>query len=116
MVELKDMKERSEEMGEIIMRDWDWRRMSCESQLIIPETTGTTPDLAGNSTDRRFSTLNQESCTPDISWPLVSSIWLLSSFPISLAHPQLYHPSKNTKLSHHSLFLHAIIVSQHRVQ
>jgi hypothetical protein len=55
---------------------------------------------------------NQASHTPDISYPLVSSISFPFSSPISFS----LRPSQNTMLSHPALSLHAMIMSQHRVQ
>jgi len=80
-------------------------RISCASQFTI--TAGTTPDPAGKNTDTRSSKPNQVSRTPDFSYPLVSSISFPSSSPISLSLPS----SQNTKLSHPSLSLHAMIIS-----
>jgi len=59
-------------------------RISCASQLTIPDTEGTSPDPACNNTDRRSSQLNQASRTPDFSYLLVSSTSFSSSSPISL--------------------------------
>ena len=49
-------------------------RISCASQLTIPDTAGTSPDPAGNNTDTRSSKPNpassrpnQASRTPDFS-------------------------------------------------
>jgi hypothetical protein len=42
-------------------------RISCASQLTIPNTAGTCPDLAGNISDLQSSQLNQASRIPDIS-------------------------------------------------
>jgi len=52
------------------------KRISCASQLTIPDTAGTTPDPAGKNTDARSSKPNQASRTPDFSYPLVSSIFI----------------------------------------
>jgi len=43
------------------------RRISCASQLTIPDTAGKSPDLPGNHTDVRSSKPNQASRTPDLS-------------------------------------------------
>jgi hypothetical protein len=56
-------------------------RISCASQLIIPDTAGTSPDLAGTITDKGSSKPNQASRTPDFSLPLVFSISFSSSSP-----------------------------------
>jgi len=42
-------------------------RISCASQLTIPDTAGTSPDPAGNITDTGSSKPNQASRTPDFS-------------------------------------------------
>jgi len=87
------------------------KKISCASQFTIPDPAGTSPDPAGNYTDTRSSKPNQACRTPDFSYPLVSSISFPSSSSISLSSPQLYHHRKNTKLSHPSLSLHAMIKS-----
>ena len=43
------------------------KRILCVSQLTIPDTAGTSRDLAGNNTDTRSSKPNQASRTPDFS-------------------------------------------------
>ena len=53
-------------------------RISCASQFTIPNTAGTSPDPAGNTTDTRCSKPNHACCTPDFSGPLVSSILFTS--------------------------------------
>ena len=82
-------------------------RISCASQFTIPDTAGTTPDPGGKNTDTRSSKPNQATCTPDISYPLVFSI----SFPYSFPIPLSVSSSQNTKLSHPSVSLHAMIMS-----
>jgi len=59
-------------------------RVSCASQLTIPNMAGTSPDPARTNADTRSSEPNQASRTPDFSYPLVSSILFSSSSPISL--------------------------------
>jgi len=59
-------------------------RISCASQFTIPDTAGPSPDPACNITDTRSSQPNQASCTPDFSYPLVSSTSFSSSSPIPL--------------------------------
>jgi len=59
-------------------------RISCASQFTIPDTAGTSLDLACNYTDTRSSQPNQASRTPDFSYPLVSSTSFSSSSLISL--------------------------------
>jgi hypothetical protein len=67
MVELSERK--SEIRGDRGNRDekLGLERISCASQLTIPDTAGTIPDLAGNITDTWSSKPNQASCTPDFS-------------------------------------------------
>jgi len=61
------------------------RRKSGLSQFTIPNTAGMSPDPAGNITDTmRSAGSNQGSCTPDISYQLISSISFSCSSPISL--------------------------------
>jgi len=92
------------------------KRISCVSQLIIPDTAGTCPDPACNYTDTRSSQPNQASCTPDFSYPLVSSTSFSFSSPsLSFSFTTL-SSSQNTKLSHPSLSLPAMIMSLHQVQ
>jgi len=92
------------------------KRISCASQFTIPDTAGRSPDPACNYTDTRSSQPNQASRTPDFSYPLVSSTSFSSSSP-SLSFSFTTLPSsQNTKLSHPSLSLHAMIMSLHRVQ
>jgi len=42
-------------------------KISCTSQLTIPDTAGTIPDPAGKNTNTGSSKPNQASCTPDFS-------------------------------------------------
>jgi len=58
------------------------KRISCASQSTIPDTAGTTADPVGKNIDTRSSKSNQASCTPDCSYPLVSSIFI----PIFIPH------------------------------
>jgi len=60
------------------------KRISSECQFTIPDTAGTSPDLACNITDTRSSQPNQASHTPDFSYPLVITSFQSSS-PISLS-------------------------------
>jgi hypothetical protein len=62
-------------------------RISFGSQFTIPDTAGTTPNPGANHTDMRSSKPNQASHTPDMSYPLVSSVLFSSSSPsLFLAH------------------------------
>jgi hypothetical protein len=60
------------------------KRNSCASQLIIPATAGTSPDLACNNSDTRSSQPNQASRTPDYTYPLVSFTLFSSWSPITV--------------------------------
>jgi len=60
------------------------RRISCASQLSIPDTTGTSPDQQCNITHMRSSEPNHAVCTPDSSYLLESSTSFSSSSPISV--------------------------------
>jgi len=59
------------------------KRISCATQLNIPDTAGTSSDPACNTTDTRTSQPNQARRTPDFPFPLVSTS-CSSSSPISL--------------------------------
>jgi len=60
------------------------KRMLWASQFIIPDATGTSPNPACNNTNTRSSQPNRASCTPDNSYPLLSSALFSNSSPISL--------------------------------
>jgi len=74
------------------MRGYGWnhhetmgiKRISCDSQLTIPDMAGTSPDRACNYTHKRLLQPNQASRTWDFSYPLVSSTSFFSSSPISV--------------------------------
>ena len=83
------------------------KRIVCESQFTIPDTTGTTPDPVGKNTNTRSSQPIEASCTSDFFYPHVFSILFPSSSPI----PPFLPLSQNTKSSHPSLSLHAMIMS-----
>jgi hypothetical protein len=68
--------------------------ISCGTQFTIPDTIGTTPDLAGKNTNTTSSKPNQASRTPDFSYALVSSI----SFPSSSRIARSLTSSRNTEL------------------
>jgi len=50
------------------------KNSSCVSQVTVPDPAGTTPDPAGKNINMRSFKPNQASCTPDFSYPLISSI------------------------------------------
>jgi hypothetical protein len=58
------------------------KRISCASQLTIPDMPCTTPNPAGKNTNMKSSKPNQASRTPDFSYPLVSSRFV----PIFITH------------------------------
>jgi len=60
------------------------KRISCASQFTIPIMAAMSPNPACNNTDTRSSQPNEASCTPDFSYPLLSSTSFSSSSPISL--------------------------------
>jgi len=60
------------------------KRILCECQCTFPDLAGMTPDTGCNHTDTRSSQPNQASCTPDFSYPFVSSSSFSHSSPISL--------------------------------
>jgi len=60
------------------------RRISCVSQFTIPDTAFTSPDPACKYTDTSSPPPDLASCTPDFSYPLVSSTSFSSSSHISL--------------------------------
>jgi len=60
------------------------KKISCASQFTILNTAGTNPNQVCNYTDTRSSKPNQASCTPDLSYLLVSSTLFSVSSPFSL--------------------------------
>jgi len=83
MVELRlRMREMSGD-GKIHHENLGLKRIWSAIKFTIPDTAGTSPDQACNYIDRRSSKPNQESHTPDFSYPLVSSTLFGSSSPIS---------------------------------
>jgi len=90
-------------------------KILCASQFTIPDTAGTSPYPVCNYTDMRSSQPNQATRNPDFSYSLVSSTSFSSSSPhLSLSRP--LQSLQNTKLSHPSLSLRAMIMSWHWVQ
>jgi len=83
-VELRTRKRETRGDGENHHEKLGLKRISCASQLSIPNTAGMSPDPVCNNTDRRSSQPNQASRTPDFSYLLVSSTSVSSSSPISL--------------------------------
>jgi hypothetical protein len=89
-------------------------RISCVSQLTIPDMVGTSSAPVGINTNKTTSKPNQACRTPDFS----QATRILHIGPIfvphfSLSRPQLYDHRNNTKWIHPSLSLHAIIMSSH---
>jgi len=75
--------------GKSLWETGTWR-MPCASQFTIPNTAGRSRNPACNYTDTRFFLPNLACCTPDFSYPLVSSSSFSSSSPIPLF---LFHTS-----------------------
>jgi hypothetical protein len=67
------------------------KSISCASQLTIPNTTDSPPDLVGRYSNFRSSKPNQASHTADFSYVLISSISCPSSSSFSLSRPEVYH-------------------------
>ena len=84
MVELRTRKREMRGDGGNHHEKLGLKRISGGSQFTIPDTAGTSPDPACNCTETRSSQPNQASCTPDFSYPLVSSTSFSSSAPISI--------------------------------
>jgi hypothetical protein len=80
------------------------KRISCASQFTIPDTAGTTPNLAVRNRYTRYSKPIQASPTAGLSYPIVS-------FPSSSPISRSVRSSQNSKLSHPSQSLHAMITS-----
>jgi len=83
MVELRTRKREMRGYGGNHHEKLGLKIISCASQFTIPDTAGTSPDPACNYTDTRSSQPNLASCTPDYSYPLVSSPSFSSSSLIS---------------------------------
>jgi len=97
---------------------WEPRtyRISCASQLTIPDTPRTSPDPTRTNTIRGLPNPIRQVV------PLISDIRSYPPYhshqhPPSLSFSSTTQPSsQNTKLSHPSLSLHDMIMSWHRVQ
>jgi len=87
MVELRTRKREMRGYGVNHHEKLGLRRIRYASQFTIPDAAGTSPDPAFTNTDTRSSQPNQESCTPDYSYPLVfSSFSSSSSISLFLVH------------------------------
>jgi len=105
----------------------------------MPNTAGTSPDLACNCTNMRSPQPNQASRTPDITYPLVSSTSfsssspnslfplhdstiiaehkIQSSLPISPCHGHEFTPSTNLhRVQAYTEYKHTLSTSIHKVQ
>jgi hypothetical protein len=81
MVELRTRKREMRRYGGNHYLKLGLKRISCVSQLTIPDTESKSPDSACNYTDTRTFQPNQASHTRDVSYSLVSSTsFSLSSF------------------------------------
>jgi len=83
MVELRTRKRKVRGDGGNHHEKLGLTRISCPSQFTFPDTAGTSPNPVHNITDMRSSKLNQASCTPDVSYLLLSSILFSSSSHIT---------------------------------
>jgi len=84
MVELKTRKREMRGDGANHHEELGLKRILCVCLFTLPDTAGTSPDLACNNTDTRSFQPNEAGCTPDFSYPLVSSTSFSSWSPISL--------------------------------
>jgi hypothetical protein len=115
MIELRTRKREMRGYGGNRQEKVELKRSSWVSQFTIPDTAGTRPDPACNYTDTRSSQPDQACCTDDYSYSYPPYRTHLD--PPSLSFSSTTPPSsQNTMLSHPSLSLHAMIMSQHRVQ
>jgi len=67
MVELNTRKREIRGDGGNHNEELGLERISCASQLTIPDTAGMSPDPAGNNMDTRLFKPNQASRTPDFT-------------------------------------------------
>jgi hypothetical protein len=116
MVELRMRKREMRGHGGNHHEKLELKRISCGSQFAIPNMAGTSSDPVCINTNTWSSQSNQARCTPNLSYPLVFYTSFSSSFPFLSLSSSTLPSSQNTKLSHPSLFLHAIIISWHWVQ
>jgi len=84
MVELKTRQREMRGYGGNHHEELGLKIISCASKFTIPDTAGTSPDLASNYTDTRSTQPNAASRTPVYSYPHVSSPSFSSSSPFSL--------------------------------
>jgi hypothetical protein len=84
MVELSTRQRQIREDGGNGHEKLGQKRILCASQFTILDMVDTSPDPAGNNTNKRCSKPNQASRAHDFSGPLVSDILISSSSPIPL--------------------------------
>jgi len=89
-----ELRTTSSEMGECNMGNCNVREFHVQVNITIRNMAGTSPHTVRNNTYTRSSKPNQASRSDDFSYPLVSSVWFLSSSPISRSCPPLYHPRR----------------------
>jgi hypothetical protein len=94
MVELRKRKKEIRGYGGNHDKTLGHYRISCASQLTIPDPAGTTPDPDVKNTDARSSIPSQASHTPNRLYTLGSSMLFASLSSFSLSHPELYHHSR----------------------
>jgi len=109
-------REKSEEMGEIIMRNRDFRGFECE--LIYHPRYGRYESWSGGQQHQYVVIWTQSGKSYPWFFRSARILHIIHVFipHLSLSCPQLYHHWKNTKLSYALLSLHAMIMSQHQVQ
>jgi len=112
---VEDEKERDESRWANHHEKLRLMRNSWASTCTMPDMVVTSTDPAGQTTCTRRSKQMWSWHTCDFAYLLVSSISCPSSYPISHSHPQLDNYRKNTKFSHPSPSLHAIVMSWHWV-
>ena len=83
------------------------KRISCASQFTIPDTAGTSIDLAWNNTSTSSSKPHQTGCTTDFPYPLIITSFSSSSpIPLCLVHMSTLITEHKVKSSLSSLPCH----------
>jgi len=106
MVELRMRKREMRGGGTNHQEKLGLERILCARQCTIPNTAGTSPNLACNNTNQRSSQPNQASTILDMSYPLISSTSFSTSSTISFI---LVHNS--TIIAEHKVMLFLSISS-----
>jgi len=101
MVELLTRKREMRGDGTTHNEKLELMRTSCAIKFTIHDMAGTSPDQVCNPVDMRLSQPNQASCTPDFSYPLVTSTSFSSSSPsLCLIHNSIIIAEHKLKSSH----------------